>query len=60
MPEYEENVSNYCEKCDRESKHLIKFVGPDNLPHYICWECLQQEEKRIIHKPEWKRMRRAS
>jgi hypothetical protein len=60
MPESEKNSSNYCERCDQESKHLIKFVGADNLPHYVCWSCLHREEKRVNLKETWRRGGRTS
>jgi hypothetical protein len=57
MPEEEKTTR--CERCDEETAHLIKFVGPDNTPHYVCWSCLAREEKRINLKETWKRGRRA-
>jgi hypothetical protein len=59
MPEPEQNHTDYCERCDRESQHLIKSIGPDNLPHYICWACQYREEKRINLKETWRRGGRA-
>jgi hypothetical protein len=55
----EERV-NRCERCDAETERLIKFVGPDNSPHYVCWSCLAREEKKVNLKETWKRGRRAS
>jgi hypothetical protein len=55
----EESV-NRCERCDQETGRLIKFVGPDNSPHYVCWSCLAREEKKVNLKGTWKRGRRAS
>jgi len=57
MPEEEKTTR--CERCDEETAHLIKFVAPDNTPHYVCWSCLAREEKRINLKETWKRGRRA-
>ena len=57
MPE--EEKSGRCERCDDETEHLIKFVGPDNAAQYVCWSCLAREEKRFNLKESWKRGRRA-
>ena len=54
----EESV-NRCERCDQETERLIKFVGPDNSPHHVCWSCLAREEKKVNLKGTWKRGRRA-
>lgn len=51
----EESASHTCESCDQPSRHLIKFIGTDNQPHYVCWRCRNREEKRINLKPTWKR-----
>ncbi|HYJ45349.1 MAG TPA: hypothetical protein VEV81_01960 [Pyrinomonadaceae bacterium] len=53
MPE--EEKGGRCERCDDETERLIKFVGPDNSPHYVCWSCLAREEKRFNLKKSWKR-----
>ena len=53
-----ENVPNYCERCDGESKHLIGVMSAGNSLHYICWACLEREEKRANLRPSWKRARR--
>lgn len=29
-------MSGYCDRCDCESKHLIKFTRPDNTPELVC------------------------
>ena len=50
----EESV-NRCERCDQETERLIKFVGPDNSPHHVCWSCLAREEKNFNLKKTWKR-----
>lgn len=57
MPE-EETVKR-CERCDEETERLIRFVGPDNSPRYVCWSCLAREEKRFNLKGSWKRGGRA-
>ena len=59
MSASEEKVSYTCERCDQESQHVIKFMGTDNQPHYVCWSCLRREEKRINLKETWKRGRRS-
>ena len=51
----EEEKANRCEQCDTETAHLIKFVGADNSPKYVCWSCLAREEKRFNLKETWKR-----
>lgn len=51
----EESAMHTCERCDQPSRHLIKLIGMDNQPHYICWSCRSREEKRINLKPHWKR-----
>jgi hypothetical protein len=49
-----------CERCDSESKHLIKYMSPDNVTQYICWACVEREEKSSFEfSPTWKRQRRA-
>lgn len=55
MPERVEKESHYCERCNQESQHLIKSIGMDNLPHYVCWSCLYREEKRVNLKATWRR-----
>lgn len=59
MTKTEQSIPNYCERCDQESRHLIKFMGADNAPHYVCWSCLNREEKRINLKETWRRAPRA-
>ncbi len=44
-----------CERCDQESQHLIKSIGPDNRAHYLCWSCVSRQEKRVNLKETWKR-----
>jgi hypothetical protein len=51
----EESAMHVCELCDQPSRHLIKFMGADNQPHYVCWSCRNREEKRINVKHGWKR-----
>ncbi len=53
-----ETTPTVCEHCDRESRHLIRQLGPDNSVHYICWDCLRRVEKRINVSPRWQRDRR--
>ena len=55
-----EETVNRCERCDEETEHLIKFVGPDNAPQYLCWSCVARAEKHFNLKETWKRGRRAS
>lgn len=56
MAEDEQRKS--CEKCDRETPHLIEQVQPDNSVHYVCWACATRGEKRFITKDTWRRSRR--
>jgi hypothetical protein len=51
----EESAMHTCERCDQPSRHLIKLIGMDNRPHYVCWSCRNREEKRINLKSTWKR-----
>jgi ribosome-binding protein aMBF1 (putative translation factor) len=55
MANQEEETLTYCESCNRESKHLVKYVDPDNSVHYVCWRCVQRTEKRVNLKETWKR-----
>jgi len=47
-----------CERCDRETTHVIESLGPDNRPHYSCWDCVERQEKRFNQKPGWRRAHR--
>ena len=47
-----------CERCDRESRHLSRWLDPDGSVHYLCWSCLQRREKRVNTDARWKRERR--
>ena len=42
----EGEVIRHCERCDRESKHLINSLSPHNVPELVCWECVEQEDQR--------------
>ena len=55
-----ESAPGVCDRCDRESQHLIKLVEPDNSAHYVCWDCLRREEKGINTSARFKRERRAT
>lgn len=44
-----------CNKCDREVQHYNTFVEPDNEIVYVCWECLQREEKGFFAKRDFRR-----
>ncbi len=59
MASMQEIMPTVCERCDRESRHLIRQVEPDNSVHYICWDCLRRAEKRVNVSPRWQRDRRA-
>ena len=58
MASTQEQTPGVCERCDRESEHLIKQLAPDNSAHYVCWDCLRREEKRVNVQPRFKRDRR--
>jgi hypothetical protein len=51
----EEQTKRRCEKCDRETERLIRFVAPDNTLELVCWSCVSREEKRFNLNPTWKR-----
>lgn len=48
----------FCERCDAEGKHLIPVLEPDGRTRYVCWECLDRQEKRVNFRPEWQRTHR--
>jgi hypothetical protein len=47
-----------CEVCERESRHLTRWLDPDGSVHYVCGACLQRREKRVNVSERWKRGRR--
>ena len=47
-----------CERCDRETAHVVESIGEDNLLHYICWDCVGRDEKHFNQKPGWRRAHR--
>ncbi|MFN2597535.1 MAG: hypothetical protein ABR563_10170 [Pyrinomonadaceae bacterium] len=51
-------VAGVCERCDRETDRLTKWLDPDGTEHYLCWSCLQRREKRVNTSGAWKRERR--
>jgi hypothetical protein len=50
-----EHTPVVCERCDRESQHMIKLLARDNTAHYVCWDCLRREEKHINVSRRFKR-----
>jgi ribosome-binding protein aMBF1 (putative translation factor) len=44
-----------CEMCDRESRHMSRWLDPDGSVHHVCWSCLQRREKRVNVNQRWKR-----
>jgi len=30
----------------------------DNQPHFLCWDCVERQEKRFNHRPGWRRAHR--
>ncbi|MEA2175473.1 MAG: hypothetical protein QOD00_3065 [Blastocatellia bacterium] len=59
MAATEERPAVYCEKCGRESAHIIKQTEPDGTTHDVCWKCVSRTEKRFNLKETWKRGGRA-
>jgi hypothetical protein len=59
MAETEESRTGYCERCGRESAHIIKQTEPDGTTHDVCWKCVSRAEKRFNLKETWKRGGRA-
>jgi hypothetical protein len=47
-----------CERCDRETAHVVESIGSDNRLHYLCWDCVGRQEKRFNQKPGWRRAHR--
>ena len=47
-----------CERCDRETAHVVESIGDDNRLHYLCWDCVGRQEKRFNQKPGWRRAHR--
>jgi len=54
-----EHTVHRCERCDRVTDHVIESIGPDNLPHFTCWQCVELHEKRFNQKPGWRRANRS-
>jgi len=48
-----------CERCDRETPHVIESIGEDNRLHHLCWDCVGRQEKRFNQKPGWRRRHRS-
>jgi hypothetical protein len=51
-------AAGVCERCDRETQRLTRWLDPDGTEHYVCWSCLQRREKRVNVSGTWKRGRR--
>ena len=54
-----ESAPQLCERCERESRHLTRWLDPDGSVHHLCWSCLQRREKRVNLNQRWKRERRS-
>jgi len=54
----EDTEIHRCERCDRETHHVIEFIDPDNQQHFFCWDCIERHEKRFNQKPGWRRAHR--
>lgn len=53
-----DQIVRRCERCDRETDHVIESIGMDNRAHYFCWDCIERHEKRFNQKPGWRRAHR--
>ncbi len=58
MSTVEEKPTLICERCDRESAHLIELRDADDRVQRVCWSCLYRTEKRINVNRRWQRARR--
>jgi len=47
-----------CQRCDRETNHVVESIDDDNRPQFVCWECVERDEKRFNTKPGWRRANR--
>jgi hypothetical protein len=47
-----------CDRCDRESRYLTRWLAPGGGVEYLCWSCQQRREKRVNVNQRWKRERR--
>ena len=47
-----------CDRCNRESRHLTRWLDPDGNVEQLCWSCQQRREKRVNLNQRWKRERR--
>jgi hypothetical protein len=47
-----------CADCDRETEHYNIFVSPINEERYVCWECMQRDDKGFFAKRTFKRSSR--
>jgi hypothetical protein len=47
-----------CTECDREMDHYNIFISPTNEEKYVCWQCLQREEKGFFAKRDFNRRSR--
>jgi hypothetical protein len=47
-----------CDRCDRESRHLTRWLDPEGNVEQLCWSCQQRREKRVNLNQRWKRERR--
>jgi len=47
-----------CERCDRETAHVVESIGENNRLHHICWDCVGRDEKHFNQKPGWRRAHR--
>ncbi len=54
------SAATYCERCGRESAHIIKQTEPDGTTRDLCWKCVSRQEKRFNLKETWKRGGRAN
>ena len=57
-PKQMEKTPVRCDKCDREVDHYNSFLDADNSVHYVCWECMQRDEKGFFQKRDFYRQSR--
>ena len=58
-PSTDEAVPQTCDRCNRESRHLTRWLAPDGTFEQLCWSCQQRREKRVNVNQRWKRERRS-
>ena len=44
-----------CADCDREKDHYNVFLSASNEERYVCWECMQRDDKGFFTKRTFNR-----